>query len=68
MAVALGDVVIYTVGITQLSFVAGLGVKKALLVGFLPFVLGDSLKCLVAGLLAKKIRTQPFWPRGFEST
>ncbi len=68
MAVVVGDVVIYAVGITQLSFVAGLGVRKALVVGFLPFVIGDSLKCLVAALLATKIRNQPFWPRGFEST
>lgn len=65
MAIVLGDMVIYAVGITQLSFVARLGVKKALLVGFLPFVAGDALKSLVAGLLAMKIRRQPFWPKAF---
>ena len=65
MAIVLGDVVIYAAGITQLAFVAHLNIRKALLVGFLPFVPGDAVKCLAAGLLAKGIRKQPFWPRAF---
>jgi len=65
MAIVLGDVVIYAAGITQLSLVAHLGMRKALLLGFLPFVPGDALKCLAAGLLAKRIRKQPFWPAAF---
>jgi len=62
LAVILGDIVIYAAGITQLAFVARLGLRKALLVGLAPFVVGDALKCLFAALLARKIRKQPFWP------
>ena len=52
LSVALGYVVVYAAGIAQLSIVAHLTLKKALLVGALPFVPGDVLKCAVAALLA----------------
>ena len=62
LAVIVGHIVIYAAGVAQLSLVARLSLQKAVLVGLLPFLLGDALKCLVAGVLAKKIRGQPFWP------
>jgi biotin transport system substrate-specific component len=61
LSVALGYAVVYAAGITQLSFVAHLSLRKALLVGVLPFVIGDILKCAAAGLLASRIRKQPFF-------
>ncbi len=65
LAIILGDLVIYAAGITQLSYVARLSARKAVLVGLLPFLFGDALKCLIAGFLAVRIRKQPFWPAGF---
>ena len=65
LSVALGYVVVYGAGITQLCLVAHLGLKKALLVGVLPFVIGDILKCAAAGLLASRLRLQPFFAGGF---
>lgn len=55
LSVALGYVVVYAAGIAQLSIVAHLTFRKALLVGALPFVPGDVLKCAVAGLLALRL-------------
>jgi biotin transport system substrate-specific component len=55
MAMAVGELVVYVFGIAQLSFVAGMSLDKAILVGALPFVPGDILKIAVAALIARKI-------------
>jgi biotin transport system substrate-specific component len=51
-----GHVVIYGAGTTWLSLVAHISLKKALAVGLLPFIPGDTLKCVAAALIARKIR------------
>ena len=51
-----GLVVIYLLGVTQLSIVAKLTVRKAVSVGVLPFLIGDALKIIVATLISVKIR------------
>ena len=55
-SMVLGLVVIYLLGITQLSIVAKLTLKKALTVGVLPFLIGDALKIILATLITIKIR------------
>ncbi|CFX85242.1 BioY protein [Syntrophomonas zehnderi OL-4] len=56
MALVVGNLVIYTVGVTQLSLVAHLSVIKALLVGVVPFLFGDLIKLVAAVLIAFKLR------------
>ncbi|MDP2945338.1 MAG: biotin transporter BioY [Atribacterota bacterium] len=56
LAGLLGTVIIYIIGITQLSLVTGIGVKKAITVGMLPFVPGDILKIIAASFIASKLK------------
>lgn len=56
LALVLGNLVIYTLGTLQLMAVAHLPLGKALLIGVIPFIPGDLLKLLAAGLLALKLR------------
>jgi len=53
-----GHAVIYGAGITWLSYIAHLSLRKAAIVGLLPFLPGDFLKCIVAALVARKIKSQ----------
>jgi len=56
MALLIGNVVIYAIGILQLSLVAHLSFVKALTVGAVPFLLGDALKIAAASWLGLKLR------------
>jgi biotin transport system substrate-specific component len=48
----LGNLAVYAVGVPGLVLIAGLGLGQALLLGVVPFLLGDALKiALAAGLL-----------------
>lgn len=51
-----GMVIIYIIGITQLSLVTGIGIKKAITVGMLPFLPGDVLKIVAASFIASKLK------------
>ena len=51
-----GTVIIYFIGVTQLSLVTGIGIKKALLIGALPFLPGDILKIIAASFIARKFK------------
>ena len=53
----IGTIIIYITGITQLSLVTGIGIKKAITVGMLPFLPGDILKIIAASFIASKLRT-----------
>ncbi|GAG71762.1 unnamed protein product, partial [marine sediment metagenome] len=57
LAGMIGTIILYIIGITQLSFVTGIGIKKAITVGMLPFLPGDILKILAASFIASKLRT-----------
>ncbi len=46
-----GNLLIYILGAGWLAFVSGLGVKDALILGVLPFLIGDGLKALLADVL-----------------
>lgn len=56
LAGGLGIVIIYISGITQLSLVTGIGIKKALMVGVFPFLPGDILKIIAASFIASKLK------------
>ena len=51
-----GTVVIYFIGVIQLSLVTGIGIKRALLIGALPFLPGDILKIIAASFIASKLK------------
>ncbi len=52
----IGTLIIYIIGVTQLSLVTGIGIKKALLIGALPFLPGDILKIIAASFIASKLK------------
>ena len=56
MALVVGNLVIYTLGTLQLSLVAHLSLFKAVLVGVVPFLIGDILKLLAATWIYLKLR------------
>jgi len=56
----LGIVIIYFIGVIQLALVTGIGIKRALLIGALPFLPGDILKIIAASSITYKLRTIPF--------
>jgi biotin transport system substrate-specific component len=55
MAMAIGELVVYTFGVAQLALVSGMALDKAVYLGALLFVPGDLLKIIVAAAIARKI-------------
>jgi len=55
-SMVIGTVVIYLFGVIQLILIARFSVDKAVTVGVLPFLVGDTLKIAVAALIAVKVR------------
>ncbi len=51
IAMVAGSLVIYFLGALQLAVVTGCGIKKAILMGILPFIPGDSVKVIVAAFI-----------------
>ena len=58
LAMAIGSLIIYFLGAIQLALFAHLGVKKALLLGVVPFLPGDILKLFAAASLYCKLRNR----------
>jgi biotin transport system substrate-specific component len=56
LAVTLGSLMIYLLGVPWLKLVASVSWEKAVGVGMLPFLPGDALKAAAAILLARAIR------------
>jgi biotin transport system substrate-specific component len=56
LAGIIGTIILYIIGITQLSLVTGIGIKKAIAVGMLPFLPGDILKIIAASFIARKFK------------
>jgi len=56
LAGIIGTIILYIIGITQLSLVTGIGIKKAITVGMLPFLPGDILKIIAASFIARKFK------------
>jgi len=51
-----GTVMIYVLGVLQLMNWVRIGVKEAIVVGVLPFIVGDALKILAAAYMTIRIR------------
>lgn len=51
-----GILIVYALGVLQLSVVAGLEIKKAVLLGAVPYILGDFIKVLISSYLSLKLR------------
>jgi biotin transport system substrate-specific component len=58
MSIVAGHVVIYGLGVLQLSLVAHLSLVKAVAVGVIPFLPGDALKCAASILVSLKVAKQ----------
>ena len=56
LSIGVGFVVIYLLGVAQLSIVARLTLLKAISVGVIPFLMGDCLKLIVAAIVTVKVR------------
>ena len=56
LAGLIGTIIIYIIGVTQLSLITGIGIKKAITVGMLPFLPGDILKIIAASFIASKLK------------
>jgi biotin transport system substrate-specific component len=58
-AMVLGEFVMYVIGVVWLAFDLHVGIGKAISLGFLPFWIGDAVKCaLAAGLLPSAWRLE----------
>ena len=51
-----GTLVIYFIGVLQLSLIADLSITKSISIGALPFLIGDMIKMIVATILFLKLR------------
>jgi biotin transport system substrate-specific component len=56
LAVLLGSLMIYFLGVPWLKLVTGMSWEKAVMVGMLPFLPGDAIKAAAAVLLARSLR------------
>jgi len=56
VAMTVGTFIIYTAGVVWLKTVTGMTFNKAVTVGMLPFLVGDSLKILAAVPIARAVR------------
>lgn len=56
LAVLVGFLVIYTLGVTQLALVGHLSIIKALLLGMVNFLIGDALKIAAIAWITPKLR------------
>lgn len=56
IAVIVGVLVVYGVGVPWLKLMTGMSWDKAWLVGMLPFLIGDAVKAFVALVLARAVR------------
>lgn len=53
----MGTIIIYILGIAQLSLVLGIGIRRAIAIGILPFLLGDILKIIAASFITRKLKS-----------
>jgi biotin transport system substrate-specific component len=56
LAVLAGSLAIYSLGVPWLKMVTQMSWPKALIVGMVPFLIGDAVKASVALILARAIR------------
>ncbi len=56
LAMVLGSLIVYSAGVPWLKAVMGISLEKAIMIGMVPFLIGDALKILAAAFLAKALR------------
>lgn len=56
IAVVVGMLIVYAIGVPWLKYVLGATWSKTLAVGFYPFIIGAAIKMAVAVLIAQKLR------------
>lgn len=56
ISMAAGTIVIYLLGVIQLSLVAKLTLIKSISAGIIPFLIGDVLKIIIASAITLKVR------------
>jgi biotin transport system substrate-specific component len=56
LAVLIGSLTIYTLGVPWLKFVTQMSWLKTFIIGMVPFLIGDAVKASVAILLARSVR------------
>jgi len=56
LSVIIGSLVIYCLGVPWLKMVTQMSLPKALIMGMVPFLIGDAVKASVALILARAIR------------
>ena len=61
-----GTLVIYLLGILQITFVLRIGFREAMVVGVFPFIVGDLVKTIIAAFIVNHIRSMlPLrWSKG----
>jgi biotin transport system substrate-specific component len=55
-AVVAGLLVVYIPGLIRLKFVMNIDWRKTFVVGFIPFIIGDAIKGVIAGLISPRLR------------
>jgi biotin transport system substrate-specific component len=56
LAVLIGSLVIYSLGVPWLKMITQMSWPKTLMVGMVPFLIGDAIKASVAVILARSVR------------
>lgn len=56
IAMLCGTIIIYACGVSWLKTLTGMDLKKAVAVGMIPFVIGDSIKIAAAVFIARSVR------------
>ena len=64
VAVVVGILIVYAVGVPWLMRTTQASLVGALLVGVVPFLIGDAIKALLAVLIARFVRARRLLPRG----
>ena len=54
-AMVVGTIIIYLLGVTQLSLIAKLSFYKSISAGVLPFLIGDAVKIIAAALITLRL-------------
>ncbi|MEF9951021.1 MAG: biotin transporter BioY [Clostridium sp.] len=55
VSIFVGMPIIYIIGAPWLGFMTGMGLVKSFLIGILPFLAGDIIKCIIGAFLSVKI-------------
>ena len=56
IAMVIGSLIVYAAGVPWLKAVTAMSFEKALVVGMVPFLIGDALKIIAAAFIAKALR------------